>query len=142
MVKQVVITIEGDSFESDFPISLEFWENGKVTHTKRKCHPLPPNPDFPLVYDEWISIYNRLGLGERVIEINKGQITNVASLEESQNATQNLESNVINWLGQPQFGDIRGHIVGKFRNLTPSESVRVIIDTSNSYLHRLSWDYF
>ncbi|NET44730.1 ABC transporter substrate-binding protein [Okeania sp. SIO2B3] len=142
MVKQVVITIEEGSFESGFPVSLEFWENDRVIARNRKCHPLPRNPDFPRIYDEWRSIYTRLGLGERVIEINEGQVTNVASLEECENATRNLESNERNWLGAAAFGDIRGRIVGKFQNLTPSESVRVIIDTSNPYLHRLSWDYW
>ncbi|MDY7006741.1 MAG: ABC transporter substrate-binding protein [Cyanobacteriota bacterium] len=141
MMKQVVIRIEEGSFELGFRVSLKFLEDGRTIAEEFNLQ-LPPNPDFPRVYDEWRSIYTRLGLGERVIEINEGQTTNFASLEECENATRKLESNERNWLGTAAFEVILGRIFKKFQNFTPSESVRVIINTSNPYLHRLSWDYW
>ena len=149
MTRQVVIKIEEGSFELGFPVSLEFWQDGRIIATERKCPQLPPNPDFPRVYDEWRNIYIKLGKIDpdsfpdfRVIEMQEGQTTNVSSLEGCQNATRTLESNVRNWLGQPIFGAITARIIGQLQDRTPNESVRVIIETSNPYLRKLSWDYW
>ncbi|NEQ41501.1 MAG: hypothetical protein F6K40_37035, partial [Okeania sp. SIO3I5] len=139
MVKQVVIRIEEGSFKSGFPVSLEFWEDGRIID-REKCSSLPPNQDFPRVYDEWKNIYTELGLEVRAIEIQQEQITHVSSLEECEKATRTLESRIKNWLEQPIFGDITGKILGRLKNGTPNKSVRVIIDTSNDYLRKLSWD--
>ncbi len=141
MPRQVVIKIEEGSFELGFPVSLEFWQDGRIIATERKCPQLPPNPDFPRVYDEWRNIYTELRKN-RGINIPNGQTTNVSSLEECQNATLNLESNVRNWFGQPIFGAITARIIGELKDGTPNESVRVIVDTSNDYLRKLSWDYW
>ncbi|MGB3513107.1 MAG: ABC transporter substrate-binding protein [Microcoleaceae cyanobacterium] len=140
MTKQVVIKIEEGSFELGFPVSLEFWQDGRIIATERKCPQLPPNPDFPRVYDEWRNIYTQLGLEVRAIEMQEGQITHVSSLEDCRNATQTLESTLRNWLSKPSFGDIRGRIIGRLRDGTQNESVRIILDTSNDYLRKLSWD--
>ncbi|NER02470.1 MAG: ABC transporter substrate-binding protein [Okeania sp. SIO3C4] len=139
MVKQVVIRIEEGSFESGFPVSLEFWEDRRVI-AREKCRPLPPNPDFPRVYNEWKNIYAQLGVEVRAIKIPKNQINHVSSLEKCKEATETLESSVKNWLEQPTFGAITGKILGRLKNGTPNKSVRVIIDTSNDYLRKLSWD--
>ena len=149
MARQVVIKIEEGSFELGFCVSLEFLQDGRIIARERKCPQLPPNPDFPRVYDQWRNIYT--GLGNiytesfpdfRVIETQEGQITHVSSLEDCQNATLTLESNVRNWFGQPIFGAITARIIGELKDGTPNESVRVIIDTSNDYLRKLSWDYW
>ncbi|NET26050.1 ABC transporter substrate-binding protein [Okeania sp. SIO1I7] len=141
MARQVVIKIEEGSFELGFPVSLEFWQDGRIIATERKCPQLPPNPDFPIVYDEWRNIYTELGRN-RAIKMQEGQTTNISSLEGCQNATRTLESNVRNWLGQPIFGAITARIIGQLKDGTPNESVRVIIHTSNPYLRKLSWDYW
>ncbi|MGD1807661.1 ABC transporter substrate-binding protein [Dapis sp. BLCC M126] len=142
MARQVVIKIEKGSFESGFPISLEFWQDGSIIATESNCPQLPPNPDFPRVYDEWKNIYTELGLDNRGIKIPDGQTTNFSSLERCQNTTQSLESNVRHWLGQPIFGDIRGRIIGRLNDGTLNQSARVIIKTSNPYLRKFSWDYW
>ncbi|NEP89159.1 MAG: ABC transporter substrate-binding protein [Okeania sp. SIO2C2] len=140
MTRKVVIKIEEGSFELGFPVSLEFWQDGRIIAREGKCPQLPPNPDFPRVYDEWRNIYTKLG--GRGIKIPDGQTTNVCILEECQNATLTLESNVRNWLGEPIFGAITARIIGELQYRTINESVRVIIDTSNDYLRKLSWDYW
>ncbi len=142
MPRQVVIKIEEGSFESGFPVSLEFLQDGQIITKEPNYSQLPPNPDFPRVYDQWRNIYTELGLEERGINIPDGQTTHVSSLEECQNATLTLESNVRNWLGQPIFGAITARIIGELQYRTTNESVRVIIDTSNDYLRKLSWDYW
>ncbi len=141
MTRQVVIRIEEGSFELGFPVSLEFWQDGRIIATDRNCPQLPANPDFPGVYDEWINIYTQLGgLEQRTIDLPEAQITNSSILEDCRNATVTLESTVRRWLSKPSFGDIRGRIIGRLRNGTQNESVRVILDTSNDYLRKLSWD--
>ncbi|GGA17009.1 ABC transporter substrate-binding protein [Okeania sp. KiyG1] len=86
------------------------------------------------------NIYTELGLEKRAMEIPEKQITHVSSIEGCQNATLTLEGNAKNWLREPQFGDIRGRIIGRLKDGTSNKPVRVIIDTSNSYLRKLSWD--
>ncbi|NEP77384.1 MAG: ABC transporter substrate-binding protein [Okeania sp. SIO3B3] len=139
MIKQVVIRIEEGSFESGFPVSLTFWQDGHIT-TERNCPPLPPNPDFPRVYDEWKDINARLGLEIRAIESPEVQVTNVSNLDDCKNAAQTLEDNAKNWLRQAEFGAITAKIIRILKDGTPNKSVRVIIDTSNDYLRKLSWD--
>ncbi|MEL7036980.1 MAG: ABC transporter substrate-binding protein [Cyanobacteria bacterium J06592_8] len=138
MAKQVVIRIEAGDFESGFPVSLIFWEDGKIVASDRNCPQLPANRRIPQVYDRWREIYTHLG--DRVIDLPGSQITHSSSLEDCQNATQALESTLRNWFNHPIFGDIRGRIVGQVKDGTPDESVRIILDTSNPYLRKLSWD--
>ncbi|NEQ75222.1 MAG: ABC transporter substrate-binding protein [Okeania sp. SIO2C9] len=138
MTKQVVIKIEEGSFEFGFAVSLEFWQDGRIIAIEQNCPQLPANPNFPRIYDEWKEIY--IKLGGRGFDFPEAQITNSSILEDCQNVTQTLESNVRNWLGQLAFGAIIGQIIGPLRDGNPNESVRVIIDTSNDYLRKLSWD--
>lgn len=75
-----------------------------------------------------------------MIDVPKAQVTHASSLQDCQSATQTLESTVEAWFGDPIFGDIRGRIVGRVKDGTSNESVRIILDTSNAYLRKLSWD--
>jgi len=138
MIKQVVIRIEEGSFESGFPVSLKISEDGQTIAEEFDLK-LPPNPDLPKVYDKWRNIYTKL---EKVrgIEFPKAQITNSSILEDCQNAARFLEDNENEWFRQPEFGAITAKIVKILKDGTPNKSVRVIIDTSNPYLRKLSWD--
>jgi len=138
MTKQAVIKIEGGSFESGFPVFLEFWQDGRIIATDSNCPQLPPNPQIPQVYEEWREIYTHLG--DRIIKIPDGQTTHASTLQDCQSATQTLESTVKTWFSDPIFGDIRGRIVGQVKDGKSTESVRIILDTSNAYLRKLSWD--
>ncbi|MGB3189040.1 MAG: ABC transporter substrate-binding protein [Limnoraphis sp.] len=138
MKKQVVIRISGGSFEAGFPVVLEFWEDGRIIAIDRDCPALPAQPEIEENYKEWQEIYRNLG--DRTIQIPDSQITNQSTFQDCFNVTKNLENTLVNWFKNPIFGDIRGRIVGRLRDVAPNESVRVVLDTPNHYLRRLSWD--
>ncbi|MEA5518185.1 ABC transporter substrate-binding protein [Limnoraphis robusta] len=135
---QVVIKIPGGDFDTGFPVVLEFWEDGRIIATDRDCPQLPAQPAIPQIYDKWQKIYR--DLGERILEVPDAQITHKSTFEDCFKATQTLESTLETWFRKSAFGDIRGRIVGRLRDVAPNESVRIVLDTPNSYLRRLSWD--
>ncbi|NEO55511.1 MAG: ABC transporter substrate-binding protein [Okeania sp. SIO3B5] len=138
MVKQVVIRIEEGSFESGFRVSLKFSEDGQTIAEEFNLQ-LPPNPDFPRVYDRWKDINARLG-EIRAFDSPEAQVTNVSNLDDCKNAAQTLEDNTKNWFSKLEFEAIAGKIIKKLEYGVSHKSLRVIIDTSNDYLSKLSWD--
>ncbi|NES71429.1 MAG: hypothetical protein F6K24_42640, partial [Okeania sp. SIO2D1] len=139
MTRQVVIRIEEGSFELGFRVSLKFSEDGQTIDEEFNLQ-LPPNPDFPRVYDQWKDIHNKLGLEIRAIDIPDAQATNCSNLDDCKKAAQTLENNAKNWFSKLEFEAIAGKIIRILKDGTPNKSVRVIIDTSNDYLCKLSWD--
>lgn len=144
MSKQVVIQIESGNFEEGFAVSLYFGENGQDIDQDYHCPPLPPNPTIPKLYNNWKINYDNLG-GTRAINTHPG-ITNRSILEECHIAAEALRNAVNEWLCRPEFGDIRGRILGRLKDGNEDHSVRVIFDTHkisdhpNYYLRRLPWD--
>ncbi len=138
MTRQVVIKIPGGDFQAGFPVVLEFWEDGRIIAIDRDCPPLPAQPEIEENYKEWRKIHK--GLGDRMIQFPDVQITNQSTYQECLDATETLEHTLKKWFKNPIFGDIRGRIVGRLRGVTPNKSVRIILDTANSYLKKLSWD--
>ena len=141
MATQIFIRIEQGSFESGFPVSLlEIWQDGELIAREYDCFQLPPNQYFPILYDQWRNIHAELGREIRAIKIPEEQITNVSSLNDCYKAAQALESNVNNWFRELPFRAIITEIIRRLREEAPNKSVRVIIDTSNDYLRKISWD--
>ncbi|ERT07334.1 receptor ligand binding region family protein [Lyngbya aestuarii BL J] len=138
MKKQVVIRISGGDFDTGFPVVLEFWEDGTIIAIDRDCPKLPAQPEIEENYKEWQENYRVLG--DRTIQFPDAQITNQSTCQDCFNVTKKLEKTLESWFKNPIFGDIRGRIVGRLRDVTPNESVRVVLDTPNHYLRRLSWD--
>ncbi|WP_413162267.1 ABC transporter substrate-binding protein [Capilliphycus salinus ALCB114379] len=138
MKKQVVIKISGGDFDTGFPVVLEFWEDGRIIAIDRDCPALPAQPEIEENYKEWREIHG--DLGDRTIQFPDAQITNQSTFKECLVATQTLEYTLETWFKNPIFGDIRGRIVGRLRGVAPNESVRIVLDTANDYLRRLSWD--
>ncbi len=138
MTKQVVIEIPGGDFDTGFPVVLEFWEDGRIIATDRHCPKLPAQPEIQKIYEKWLEIHRNLG--GRMIQVPDAQITHQSTFEDYFQATQTLETTLETWFKNPIFGDIRGRILGRLRDVAPNESVRVILDTANPYLQKLSWD--
>ncbi|MEA5518184.1 ABC transporter substrate-binding protein [Limnoraphis robusta] len=138
MKKQVVIKIPGGDFDTGFPVVLEFWEDGRIIAIDRECPALPAQPEIQKNYEEWQENYRVLG--DRMIQVAEVQITNQSTYQECLDATETLEYTLATWFKNPIFGDIRGRIVGRLKDVESNESVRVILDTANPYLRKLSWD--
>ncbi|NEP57066.1 MAG: ABC transporter substrate-binding protein [Symploca sp. SIO2G7] len=154
----VVIAIGQGDFQEGFPVTLEIWKNNRIIQQHPNCSPLPSSPDIPRLYDEWKNTYDELGrmrqlertrgLGQtRQIDIEPGQIINVAILDECQEAANVLESYVIAWFGRASFIDLRGRVLGllkRFR-IWEDDSIRIIFNFNtrnrgqDALLRKLPW---
>lgn len=97
---------------------------------------LPAAPKIPQYYSQWQSSYRSLGAPSR-LEPLAGKATNVSPLEECTQAAQFLHDSFNTWLSAESFRSIREKWLEK---LTPSDEVRVLLQTKDPQLQRLPWN--
>ncbi len=134
MGKLVILKLGEGDFESGFPVTLQIGdENARpIVEITGK---LPPNPDIPHHYYHWQFIYRHLRLQSRPIGLPK-QVAQVPSLEECQRATEEFKVSFNTWLTSDSFHPIREKWLEK---LTPTDDIRVIIQTKDLGLQKLPW---
>lgn len=142
MGKLVVLKLGDGSFKVGFPVTLQIGED-----ERQPCleivGKLPPLPEIPQSYDVWATSYRRLGLRSRRensidfrLEARVAQVTNVSMVENCCNAAQDLRDRLNAWLASESFRPIRERLL---EQLSPSEEIRLIIQTENIWLRRLPW---
>lgn len=142
MGKLVVLKLGDGSFKVGFPVTLQIGED-----ERQPCleivGKLPPLPEIPQFYDVWATSYRRLGLRSRRedsinfrLEARVAQVTNVSMVENCCNAAQDLRDRLNAWLASESFRPIREKLL---EQLSPSEEIRLIIQTDNIWLRRLPW---
>ncbi|WP_229423923.1 CHASE2 domain-containing protein [Moorena producens] len=132
--KLVVLKIGDGCFDKGFPVTLQIWEEGKrplLEITGR----LPPAPEILQSCQSWTTSYHSLGLRSR-LEASVVQVTNVSKLERCYNAAQVLGDRLNAWLSSEPFRPIKEKLL---EQLSPSDEIRLIIQTENSCLRRLPW---
>ncbi len=134
MGKLVILKLGEGDFESGFPVTLQIGdENARpIVEITGK---LPPNPDIPCHYYHWQSIYRNLQLPSRPIGLPK-QVIPASSLEECQRATEEFKVSFNTWLAADSFRPIREKWLEK---LTPTDDIRVLIQTKDLRLQKLPW---
>lgn len=134
MGKLVVLKLGTGNFEAGFPVILQIGDEN--------CRPileitaeLPPNPEIPLFYHQWQSIYRQLKFAGRPIGIPKQSKQNL-SLQDCQKAADNLKFQLNTWLSSPGFRPIREKWLEK---LAPADHIRVLLQTNDLRLQKLPW---
>ena len=100
---------------------------------------LPPNLEIPKFYSQWRSAYRKSFNASLRLEIPETQVTNVSRsefFEECQLAALNLRKQLNLWLNSEHFRPIKERMLEK---LSPTEIIRIIIQTESSQLQRLPW---
>jgi CHASE2 domain-containing sensor protein len=134
MGKLVVLKLGQGSWENGFPIILQIGEDGSQPNIEIMGK-LPAAPDLPLAYHTWQTSYLQLGQITR-LEPKTIIISNVSFTHNCLEAAQTLLRYFNNWLSADSFRPIREKML---EQISPSEPVRLILQTEDALLQRLPW---
>lgn len=134
MSKLVVLKLSDGSFEQGFSVTLQIGDEA-ARPAIEMTGKLPPAPEMPLYYSHWQSSYKRLGLRSR-LSAPPVQVTNVSVVEDCHNAAKMLRVRLNTWLRSEEFRPIRETWL---EQLSPSEPIRVIVQTDDRQLQRFPW---
>ena len=140
MQKLVVLKLDGDSVEG-VRVTLEIGAEGDRATTEVRGN-LPPNPEMVTHYERWQSTYRSLedfritpiGItigGDRTSQRDKCRFLG-----------SELSKHLNTWLNSSSFRSLKEKLL---KQLTPDDTVRVLIKTSDIWLRRLPWhlwDFF
>ncbi|MCU0537025.1 MAG: CHASE2 domain-containing protein [Hydrococcus sp. Prado102] len=134
MVKLVILKLGEGNFEQGFPVTLQMGEEGLAPKIEFTSH-LPPAPQLPNDYRCWQTSYRHLGSPSR-LEAKTAFITNVSYIENCDRAAQILSDRFNEWLNSPSFRAIREKLL---EQLSPSEEIRILLQTKDAIAQRLPW---
>lgn len=143
MSKLVILSVGNGSLEIGFqPITLRIFEDNHP-YPMQAQGKLPPAPIIRQLYARWQSNYRGFSSVYRLLrlEAKSGHITNY-SRREIDESSEALKHHFRAWLCSDEFRPIREELLV---NLSPSEEVRVIIETRDVELRLLpwhEWDFF
>lgn len=138
MAKLVILKLGDGNFDRGFPVILQVGEEG-FRPSIEVTGQLPPNSEIVKYYKHWQLIYRSLTRQSRLEKPN-AQVTSSSELieliENSRNAAEILSNSLESWLNSETFRPIKERLLEK---LSPSEPIRVIIQTADLHLRRLPW---
>jgi CHASE2 domain-containing sensor protein len=134
MGKLVVLKFGEGSFEQGFAVTLQIGEECERPSTEITGK-LPPSPEMPLFYSYWQSSYRLLGNRFR-LHADQVQVTNVSMVHDCENTAHILRARFNTWLRAEEFRPLREKWLER---LSPTEEVRVILQTENNQLQLLPW---
>lgn len=139
MQKLVVLKLDGDLI-SGVRVTLEIGAEGSRAVTSVRGN-LPPKPEMVTQYNDWQSTYRSLS-DFRITPIS---ISIGDSTEQQKNCRllgDELSKHLNSWLNSETFRPLKEKLL---KQLTPDDTVRVLIKTSDIWLRRLpwqKWDFF
>ncbi len=138
MAKLVILKLGDGNFDRGFPVILQVGEEG-FRPSIEVTGQLPPNSEIVKYYKHWQLIYRSLTRQSRLEKLNT-KVTSSSELieliENCRNAAETLNSSLESWLNSETFRPIKERLLEK---LSPSEPIRVIIQTADLHLRRLPW---
>jgi len=145
MSKTVVINLGNGDLNSGFQrVSAQLW-TAFHPHPEQFIGGLPPAPELVELYRNWQLIYRSLCdrkqlrsawlMEDDELEIEEGSITNVSVISFDETC-QKLQDSLSDWLSSEAFFNIERQLRSA---LSPTEEIRVIIETNDEFLRRLPW---
>lgn len=144
MDKLVTLRFGEGSFEQGFPATLQVGEETDAASglamqlTTEVVGKLPPAPEVVALYQQWQTAYRQLGIATR-LNAPDHQIKNVsrsASRAACQQVARQLRDRLNEWLRAESFRRVRETW---FAALSPTDTVRLIVQTEDRLLQRLPW---
>ncbi|MGL5063797.1 MAG: CHAT domain-containing protein [Microcoleus sp.] len=135
MAKLVILKIGPGNFDRGFPVTLQVGKEGFRPSIEVNGQ-LPGNSEIVGYYQQWQSIYRLVGRDLR-LETNRDQITSSSELiDRCHHAAETLSSSLESWLNSTEFRPMKELLLEK---LSPSDDIRVVIQTADLDLRRLPW---
>ncbi|GFE69291.1 CHASE2 domain-containing protein [Chroococcus sp. FPU101] len=134
MGKLVVLKLGQGNWDNGFPVILQMGEEGSQPNIEIMGK-LPAAPDLPLAYHAWQTSYLQLGKTTR-LEPKTIIISNVSLTHHCIEASRTLLRYFNHWLNAESFRAIREKML---EQISPSDPVRLILQTEDPLLQRLPW---
>lgn len=137
MDKLVVLRVGEGNFAQGFPVTLQIGRERDRPSTEIRGS-LPQASGIPSQYQVWRDAYLSLGLATR-LEAPTQQTTNIAwnELREAcEQAAQALQHQLNQWLLTEPFRPVRDKWL---EQLSPTDDIRIILQTDDGQLQRLPW---
>ncbi|MEZ2277016.1 MAG: CHAT domain-containing protein [Microcoleus sp.] len=139
-IKTVILTIGDGDFESGFPVVVKFFKANELFPVQQLIGNLPPAPDVYSSYCDWDSYYLEY-IGASPHRMKLGKIQNMSSGTFNEKV-EILQNSINNWL---KSESCRPCVDSLRMNISPTDEVRVFIETENHVLQLLPWhlwDFF
>ncbi|MGK7891850.1 MAG: CHASE2 domain-containing protein [Leptolyngbyaceae cyanobacterium] len=134
MTKLVFLKIGAGSLEAGFPVILQMGNEG-AQPTIEVTAAFPAALDLWKAYQRWQVSYHRLGIPYR-LEAKTGYVTNVSVIGDCRELAQAFGDRFNQWFQSTEFQPIREKLLAQ---LSPTEPIRLIIQTQTAELRRLPW---
>lgn len=138
--KRIVIKVGEGSLQTGYATTVQIGEENLPPQAETQAR-LPPAPELHVLYQQWQLAYRRLGgllsSGYR-LEAQDG-VTNVSDFSDKarcQQLSQRLRDYVHHWLNGEDFRPIREKVL---EQLSPQDTSRILLQTSDPLLLRLPW---
>lgn len=137
--KLVVLKLGPGNFQQGFSVVLQLGWEGERPALELPGE-LPPAPDLPGLYQQWQAAYRQMRMPSRLEA--QAQVTNVSWVSDCRDSAEMLCDRINHWLAQPPFQPIHSKLL---EQLSPTETIRVVLQTQDPILQRLpwhQWDFF
>lgn len=138
--KLVVLKLGLGSFQQGFAVTLQIGLEGERP-TLELPGMLPPALELPGLYQQWQAAYRQMRMTSR-LEPQANMVTNVSWIGDCRSSAEVLCDRINYWLTQPTFQPIYNKLL---EQLTPTDIIRVVLQTEDPILQRLpwhQWDFF
>ncbi|MEA5463416.1 CHASE2 domain-containing protein [Leptothoe sp. PORK10 BA2] len=136
----VVLKLGAGNFHQGFSLVLQIGL-GEGQPTVELPGVLPAAPDLPDLYRQWQAAYGQLRLSSR-LEAQAHRATNVSWLGDCHDSARRLCDRINIWLSHGTFQPIYNKLL---EQLSPTDTIRVVLQTEDPILRRLpwhQWDFF
>jgi len=134
MGKLAVLRIGEGSFEQGFSVLLQIGDEETRPFVEQVGH-LPPFPELAIAYQQWQKFYRSLGSRSRLSPA-ANQVKNVSTRADCLIAAHKLQALLNDWCRSEPFRPLREKWL---EQLTPSDSLRILLQTDHPLLQRLPW---
>ncbi|MEM8501551.1 MAG: CHASE2 domain-containing protein [Cyanobacteria bacterium P01_D01_bin.1] len=142
MNKRIVIRVGSGTLATGYTAAVQIGDEGTPPQVETQAM-LPPAADLKESYRQWQQAYRQMGLPSRLETIEgETNFSDIARLESCRRQSRQLRDRVHEWLNSSAFQPIREKVL---EQLSPTDTVRVLLQTSDPFLQRLPWyelDFF
>ncbi|MBT9316594.1 CHASE2 domain-containing protein [Leptothoe spongobia] len=133
--KLVTLKLEGDLESNGFHVLLEIGEDGSRPDIEA-IGSLPPNPALLQQLHKWQDSYRLLDTPSRIQPVEITYVGSLHTVETCQQEAINLGNQLKTWLLSDPFTPIDQPLR---EELSPTDTVRLVIRTTNPHLQHLPW---